>query len=347
MTFSHKAISRAATALLFGAAGLAQAQSSVQTYGLLDMSAGQFQLAGDLKVKRAESGKMTTSFLGFRGTEDLGGGLKAKFQLEHFFLADTGTAGRFGADVFWARAAWVGLQGGFGTATLGRNDNLLFISSLAFNAFGGSFGYSPTIQQVFTPRSSMLPFYGDSGWSNSLAYTSPDLGGLTVRFLGGLGEGAAGARGRNVAGSVAYFSGPLGATALWQQVKHGSGLNGVGSPPVPAGFKDQTTYQVGVSYDLTVAKLYGQYTQTKTDANFDTKTRIYGLGAAVPIGAGKALVQYGNAESSSAVKRKNVILTAGYDYYLSKNTDVYAVYMNDKAKNSTGNTLAAGIRLRF
>ena len=347
MTSSNKVLTGAATALLIGSGGLAQAQSSVQTYGLLDMSVGQFQLAGEAKVKKAESGKMTTSFLGFRGTEDLGGGLKAKFQLEHFFLADTGTAGRFGADVFWARAAWVGLQGSFGQVTLGRNDNLVFVSSLAFNAFGGSFGYSPTIQQVFTPRSGMLPFYGDSGWSNSIAYSGPKLGGLSFNFLGGLGEGAVGARGRNVSGSVNYAAGPLAATAVWQQVKHGAGLNGVSSPPVPAGFVSQTTYQFGVSYDLTVAKLFGQYGQVRTDANFDTKTTLYGVGASVPLGGGKALVQYGNAEAKSAIKRKNAILTLGYDYNLSKSTDVYAVFMNDKAQNKTGNTYAAGIRLRF
>lgn len=333
-----------ATAFGIGLAASAQAQSSAQVYGLMDMSAGQFQLSNADKVWRADSGNMTTSFLGFKGTEDLGGGLKARFQFEHFLRLDAGAAGRFNTDVFWARSAWVGLQGSFGSVSLGRNTTPLFVSTLVFNAIGDSFGFSPSIRQVFTPSTGlgMLPFYGDTGWSNSLAYNSPSFSGLSVNLLANLGEGAAGATGKNLGGNVLYFGGPFSGTFAFQQVKNGA----FGAP---AGWEKTNTWQLGGAYDLGVAKLFAQLTNVKTTAAVDTSTKIYGVGASVPIGAGKLLAQYGNAKADlGAVENTHKVLTVGYDYNLSKNTDVYAILMNDKVTDfDAGNTIAAGIRLRF
>jgi predicted porin len=332
-------------ALFAGAPGLAQAQSSVSAYGLIDMSVGQYEgIGAPPKVWRAQSGNMTTSFLGFKGTEDLGGGLKGVFAIEHFLRADTGDAGRFNGDAFWARNAYVGLSGAFGTTKLGRNTTPLFVSTLIFNAVGDSFGFSPSIRQLFTPATGagMLPFFGDTGWNNSLAYSSPNFGGLSLNLMGNLGEGAASATGRNMGANVLYFGGPFAATVAAQQVKNGA----FGAP---AGWKSQDTVQLGLSYDLSVVKLFGQYTMVKTKATLDTDTKIYGIGAAVPIGAGKALLQYGNAKADlGATEVVNKTLTVGYDYNLSKNTDVYAVIMNDKATAlDAGTSVAAGIRLRF
>ena len=333
----------AATAL--GLAGTAQAQSSVSAYGLIDMSVGQYQNTGSsTKLWRAQSGNMTTSFLGFKGTEDLGGGLKGVFAIEHFLRADTGDAGRFNGDAFWARSAYVGLSGAFGTTKLGRNTTPLFVSTLIFNAIGDSFGYSPSIRQLFTPNTGagMLAFYGDTGWNNSLAYNSPNFSGLSLNLIGNLGEGAASATGRNMGANVLYFGGPLAATVAAQQVKNGA----FGTP---AGWKSQDTVQVGLSYDLSVVKLFGQYTLAKTKATLDTETAIYGIGASVPIGAGKALLQYGNATAEyGTTEVVNKTLTVGYDYNLSKNTDVYAIFVNDKATAlDAGNSFGVGVRLRF
>ncbi len=334
----------AAIALGLGLASAAEAQSSVSLYGLMDMSAGRFQDAGTQKVWKADSGNMTTSFIGFKGTEDLGGGLKAQFQIEHFLRADVGAAGRFDGDAFWARNAFIGLQGAFGSTSLGRNTTPLFVSTLIFNAVGDSFAFSPSIRQVLTPNTSlgMLPFFGDTGWSNSVAYNSPNYGGASFNLLANLGEGAAGATGKNLSGNMLYFGGPIAATAVWQQVKNGA----FGTP---AGWRSQDTWQFGGSYDLQVARLFAQYTRVKTKASANTDTRIYGFGATIPVGAGKVLAQYGSARADlGATETTNKTLTVGYDYNLSKNTDVYAILMNDKVTAaSTGNTIAAGIRLRY
>lgn len=319
-------------------AGAAHAQSSVSVYGLMDASVGQFQPAGSEKVWRAESGTMTTSFLGFKGTEDLGGGLKARFLIEHFLRLDSGSAGRFGADTFWARSAFVGLQGSFGSAQIGRNTTPLFVATLAFNPFGDSFGFAPSIRHWYAGGVGALA--GDSGWSNSLAYVSPKFGGFSLSLLGNLGEGAAGATGKNTSFSASYGGGPFGATLAWQQVKNGG---------LPAGADKQDAWQLGAAYDLGVARLFAQAGAVKTDTAVDVQTRLYQLGASVPVGAGKLLASFGKARQEvGAASSTRKTFTVGYDYYLSKSTDVYAVLMNDKATNlSTGNTAAVGLRLRF
>ena len=116
---NHKtlAVLAAATALC----GPVLAQSNVQLTGLLDMYAGAKRMAGDAgRASVLNSGGMTTSWYGFKGAEDLGGGLKAQFALTAFLQADTGTPGRFGGDPYFSRDANVGLSGGFGTVSLGR-----------------------------------------------------------------------------------------------------------------------------------------------------------------------------------------------------------------------------------
>jgi predicted porin len=328
-------------------AGAAHAQG-VQLYGLIDMSAGRFQPSGGPSVWRADNGGMTTSFIGFKGSDDLGGGIRAKFAFEHFLRADTGQAGRFGGDAFWARDAYIGLSGAFGASVLGRNTTPLFVSTLLFNAFGDSYAFSPTIRLLFTPR--LLPFYGDSGWDNSIFYTSPDNDGLTYNLIANLGEGAPGATGKNMGFNLLYDKGPLAATLVWQRVKNGAGISPTSSSTaLPSGFNNQQAWQVGASYDLGVAKLYGQYTQVRTRADDNTTTKLWSVGASVPLGPGRALAQYGSATATvAATEPRHNILSLGYDWFLSRRTDLYGVYMHDKLTGQpAGHTLAGGLRLRF
>jgi predicted porin len=324
------------------------AQSTVQVYGLIDASVGQFQNAGGLKIKRLDSGNLSTSYLGFKGSEDLGGGLRAGFTLESFLLVDSGGASRVpGVDAFWARNANLSLSGGFGTLKLGRQGPPLFVSTLIFNPFGDSFGFSPSIRQWYnSPQGT--PLVGDSGWNNAIGYSTPNMGGLSANLLVSAGEGAATAKGRNLGGNVLYFGGPVALSAAWQNVK-AQGTLGRGISAFP-GYKDQTAYQFGGSYDLGVVKAFGQYGVIKTSANTNVKVTNYQAGVSVPIGAGKLLASYG--KSSLAVvatpDKTSQTLTLGYDHNLSKRTDVYAIYMSDKyTALSSGTTFAVGVRHTF
>ena len=336
-----------AAALLSCAAISAHAQSSVKVYGLMDLNVGQFQAAGATKTWQVSNGDFSTSFLGFGGKEDLGGGLYASFALESFFRPDTGRSGRVAvdvaprSDVFWARAANLTLGGGFGSVKIGRQTTTMFISSLIFNPFGDSFGFSPTIRHYYTSA-----LIGDSGWSNAVSYQTPNFSGFSATLQGSLGEGASKSVGKNFGGNALYFAGPFAATVAFQKVK--SDYDFRFSTTLPAGFQDQTAWQVGASYDLGVAKLFGQLGKTETDATVDTTGKIFQLGASVPLAGGKVLASYGNLKYTGGRTGTSKTTTIGYDYNLSKRTDVYAVYVNDKFTNlRTGNTFAVGIRHTF
>lgn len=336
-------------AVLLALAPAAQAQSAVQIGGLLDLSVGQFQVAGGGKFRRLDSGNMSTSYWGVRVSEDLGGGIKAIGTLEGFLLVDTGQTGRVaGVDATWARNAFVGLTGGFGTLKLGRSGPPLFVSTLVFNAYGDSFGYSPSIRQYFAAPYG-TPVVGDTGWNNAIAYNSPNFAGFSANVLFAAGEKAATATGNNIGANVMYFNGPVGVTAAWQNVK-AQGVLGRAISAFP-GFVDQTAYQVGASYDLKVAKLFAQLGRVKTDANADVTTDNAHFSASVPIGSGAILAAVGRSKIETqgvSGDRKSTMSTVGYNHKLSKRTEVYGLYMNDRfTALKNGNTLAFGLKHVF
>jgi predicted porin len=342
MTRFSRHLSGAPLSLAFAAAAAALpcgafAQSNVTLYGLVDGSVGQFQNAGQPKIKKQQSGNMTTSFIAFKGSEDLGGGLKAMFNLESFIGADSGQVLGRTPTTFWDRQSNVGLGGSFGSIFLGNNTTDLFIQGLSYNPFASSMAFSPTMRHMFSA-------YGTAGggatsWLNSVQYFSPTIGGLNFGLQGAAGEGTGKS---SWAGSASYSGGPLSVGAVYQRYRYGA------SPT------DRATWDVGGTYDFGPVKLYAQYGKTEeklTATQFDAK--FYQVGAKVPIGAGAILASYGQDKYDSqsigaGTDYTNKLFSAGYDYFLSKRTDLYAVYMLDKTTNlSNGNTFVAGMRHRF
>ncbi len=330
----------AASGALLGAAN-AGAQTAV-VYGLLDASGARVKPVGGHSMYELDSGNLTRSFLGFRGSEDLGGGLRAVFRLESYVRVDAGAAGRNTGDGFWSRESSVGLSGAFGTSVLGRNPSPLYLTTIAFNPFGEGFGFSPATRQYFGERGVML---GDTRWNNSISYTNNTTDApLRINFAANLPE--EGVRtpppGRNFGASVSYITGPFAATVAVERIEN--------SPlGIPAGFHRQTAVQVGATYDFTFVRVYGQAGRVKTDATLDEKTTIYQLGAAVPIGTGLILASYGQSHTKSSLAgTTDRTASIGYDYFLSKNTDIYVAALHEKLSFvSTGNSLAGGMRLRF
>ena len=309
-------------------------------YGLFDVAAGRFQAPGMTRVLALESGAMEHSFIGIRGGDDLGGGLYARFGLETYVRLNAGTIGRTPADPFWGRAAYVGFQGQFGTSVLGRLPTPLYNVTRQFNPLDESYGFSPAIRQWY--QGTIL---GDSHWNNSVGYSSPEPdggSGWTWQIQYNAKDTAPGAQGNNVGGSLLYASGPLLVGGAFQRVRNGLDA-------VPPGFAKQTAYQIGMSYETRLVRLYGQGGSVKTSATTGVRTHLYQLGAAAPIGLGFALASYGHANTetdmSSSLRRT---FSVGYDYFLSKNTDVYALAMNDRVTGySSANSVATGLRLRF
>jgi predicted porin len=112
------------------------------------------------------------------------------------------------------------------------------------------------------------------------------------------------------------------------------------------GTADQKNLLIGASYDFGLYKIFAQYGGTNDDTGKE-KYRIFQLGTSIKVGQGYILGSYGEQHLKNMdVKVKD--LTLGYDHFLSKRTDVYAIYMYDKLTNkSVGNTFAFGIRHVF
>lgn len=329
-----------------GACMHANAQSSAQVMGLLDAYAGSMRMAGDPGSKSVvNSGGMTTSWWGFKGSEDLGGGLKASFALTSFMQADTGVLGRFTGDTPFARDANVSLSGGFGALTIGRGLAPNFLPTVIFNPLGDSFTFSPLVLHANVPLFNGTGWGAttpsDTGWSNELIYSTPDFSGLKANLHYQFGEVTNNAAKKNVGVNLLYFSGPFAATAFYERDQM--------SNPVPAVFAAGATkkdWMVGASYDFSAVKVYGTYGRATSDATV-LASKTLSLGASIPLGAGSILL--GTARTNvSPVDTKRTTTTIGYDYFFSKQTDVYAMLMHDSITSFTsGTSFGVGIRKRF
>lgn len=361
MKSNNKIFVRCAIAAALSAAFVApaMAQTSVTVTGLVDNFVGTMKNSGDAStIRQVGSGGLTTSWIGFKATEDLGGGLKAKMNLTSFLRTDTGEFGRFAGDTLYSRDANVGLTGGFGGISLGRDLAPNFLPTVLFNPFGDSFQFSPLILHADVPtgpfgaRTWANSLAGDTGWSNEIIYTTPDFGGLTANFHYQLGQVAGNTGKKNIGANALYFHGPLALTAFYQRVQVNNPLD-AGTPTSivqtvgALNATEQKVYFVGGSYDFKVVKVFATYDRASHDVDLTDKT--WSLGASVPLGNGKILAGWADTKRSGTgldVKRDTV--TVGYDYDLSKRTDLYAMVMNDKVTNlSSANSVGLGIRHRF
>ena len=346
-----------ALAAALACSGAAYAQSNVQLTGLVDMYAGSMKAPGGERSGQVGSGGMTTSWWGLKGTEDLGSGLKADFNLTAFFRADTGDMTRgIPSDTFFSRDANVGLSGSFGRVGLGRDKAPNFLPTILSNPFGDSFVVSPLVLHANVPNfaagwtNAQTTTGTDTGWSNQIIYSTPSFGGLKANVHYQFGEQTAqGKRGKkNVGANVLYGAGPLSLVAFYERVQI--------AKPTGIDVQDtKTDWMVGGNYNFNVVKLYGTYGQAKIKAQtlpVDVKNTTYSLGLDVPVttaGTIKAAAAHTKSEVGTA-EGKRTTFTVGYDHFLSKRTDVYGAVMYDRIKfadSKSGTSVVAGIRHRF
>ena len=351
--------------LLLGLAGPACAQGSVTMFGLLDANVGRYKGAAagvtpsDAAIYRQDASGLSTSYFGFRGTEDLGDGLTAFFELQSFMRNDAGLPGRndaicagppppapacsavnVAADPFWSKAAFIGLASNtLGRVRLGQMTTAIFISSTSTNAFGDSTTFSPINLLTFIGS----PLAGGTGWTNSIAYDSPNLGGFAVNLQKSLSEGP---NGGNVGGRVNYTGGPLVVSLAHTNVKKD-----------PVTFSDGTTRNntkntlAGIGYDFQVVRVFahvgrirsdGSGTPTAADNNITHK--IWDLSVLVPVGVGRVMLGYGVRKGDEAFASERSLASAGYAHSLSKRTDLYALARSDK--NRAAGTTAPAVQAK-
>lgn len=341
-----------ALAALAAAAGAAQAQSSLKVYGLVDMGLGSFEGAHDkgasTRTTEVRSGAMTTSFIGFAGVEDLGGGLKAEFTLESFIAVDSGQTLNNNAGNFWGRASNIALSGGFGKVALGQYDNPLFTSGYTYNPFGSSMSFSPTMRHFSYLGQTPIARAGvgfDTGWVNSVTYESPNFSGLSFVAQAALKEATGSANKNSYTAAATYAAGPFAATLTY--VKGGRTTQ----PSLTAYTANEKLWNLGASYDFGFLKAFGQYTAIKDTTAAEVKDKIFQLGVSVPVTDKAAvLASFGQLKNKTAadVSTKDEVFSLGYDYTLSKRTDVYGVFSNHRVTSlQSGQSLAVGIRHNF
>lgn len=335
----NRSILAAAAVAALTCGTVAQAQTAV-LYGLIDASGSHVKPLGGDGRWQLDNGNLARSYLGFRGSEDLGGGLRAVYKLESYLRVDTGSAGRSDGDAFFAREASVGLSGAFGTTVLGRNPSPLWLSTINFNPFGESIGFSPSVRQYFGGA-----VLGDTRWNNSISYNNNASDApLRINVAANANETnpAASRGGHNLGGSISYITGPFAATLAGEVVRN----SGQALPP---GFESQNIIQAGATYDFSFVRVYGQIGRIKTGATLDSRTTLYQLGAAVPFGTSLILVGYGHSYAKTTLSGiTNRQASIAYDYFLSKNTDMYVAALYERQSFvSSGKSIATGVRLRF
>jgi len=359
---------------VFGAfAGAAQAQSSVTIYGIVDEGltyTSRAQTTGTNTGSQfaVNSGVIQGSRLGFKGTEDLGGGLSAIFALEAGFSADTGalsTSGTGGTSTLFRRKSYVGLGGGFGNVTVGRQTDFADTISAftSVNDFGGVTGtVGHNLDRLEGTRT-----------NNSVAYTTNNLNGFTGNLIYGFGETAGSTSDGQAFGLAGqYVNGPLGLGLNYYQSKAGTGVGTTADTGLlSSSTLAYTTYTAGqtaakvlnavASYQFGPARVYANYSLVKQPQNTAANLAIIGVTSTTTAtssalslaNAEKAQVfEIGTAYSLSAALKllasvdytkanfdgisntgKLTELNLGTDYSLSQRTDLYAFVSDLNAKN--------------
>jgi predicted porin len=333
----------------------AVAQADVKLYGSLDLSVGSFKNPGQKATTQVSSGNMMTSFIGFSGSEDLGGGLKAEFALESFLLPDTGNSSNVynNAGGFWGRGSNIALSGGFGKVAIGQYDNALFTYGYTYNPFGSSMVFSPTMRHYYSlgalgnngAQSGYAPggtasgaaIHADTGFVNSLTYETPVYSGFAGFLQWAPKESSTTGSKDSFTLGGSYNAGPLSVALAYASI-------GAAGPIATYGPIQKVT-ALGGSYDFGVAKAFAQYTAINNKTAADDK--IWQLGASVPVtAAGSALVSYGQDKKSNN-NGTDKIFSVGYDHNLSKRTDVYGALTNEKAGSKSATSFAVGIKHAF
>jgi predicted porin len=356
---------------VLAASGASFAQSNVTLYGKADIWFGQTSgsvTAGGVKVDVPsqtvlESGGIGGSRWGMKGTEDLGGGLKANFVLEQGFNIDTGAAGAAGSA--FSRYAYVGASGSFGEVRLGK-------VGTAYDDLHG------TNDNVWDSALSAIPWVGYTGTGNNeLYYALPAMGGFTGAVSYALGEDKTAT---TSAGSIASFNaqyaqGPFMVGYAYQKETSSTNVASGVAPgfnsklnkllgttnivyvPSPAGSTEKSSLFSG-SYDFGVAQLVGMYNKVDMDATAgNTATaKEYELGVNVPLSSAMML-QVGYGRSTVADPSGDVYtgksFAAGVAYNLSKRTFVYAGFNDTKYTASQvdaeikSDTYAIGVQHNF
>lgn len=317
---NKKLLALAVAAALVPAAAMADS-GNVTVYGSLHMSVeslnGNSGPAGSTDNQRETNVSSNSSYIGFKGNEDLGNGLKAIWQIESLVGMGDGSVSSLAT-----RNTFMGLSGGFGTAILGKHDTPLKIVGRKADLFGDQIGDSRNLISAGGATWDLRP-------DNVIAYISPTVGGMhgAIAYVTNVDAGAAESTSVTALSALGmYESGPLMAALGYE--KHNLSNMGTGA-------NDENTWRLTGGYNFGDVKLVALFQKVKDIGGGTTDRKTWGLGAAYKMGATTVKAQYYKADDVSGTSDTGANLIAvGADYSLSKRTTAYAAYArtnNDSA----------------
>jgi predicted porin len=329
--------------------------AAATVYGLAHMSVDSVS-----NVKKATGGTddnfgqvnvaSNSSRLGIKGSEDLGGGLKAVYQYETTIGWDGDTNGGTGG-MGTQRNTFVGLGGGFGTVLLGIHDTPLKMVGRKYDFFGDQVG---DFRNFTRANGTGLGF--DERPGNVIAYMTPTFSGVSAGVAYVNDENGSADKANFTTSTGTAYSNDTSAISAMLNYKvakfeaslayetHGKSFT---SAAAATADKNMSAVRLGASYDFGMVNVKGFYAnQDNLVAQDSVKARnIYGIGAGVKVGAaGTVKAQIGMAEKLSGVADSGATLYAvGYDHAMSKNTTAYAAYsMVDNQAEATFSAVGGG-----
>ena len=310
-----------ALAVLGAFSGVAAAQSSVTLFGIVDAAVRYTDNNGTKLTELTNSG-LASSRLGFRGVEDLGGGLKAGFWLESAIGNDDGSTN---ATRFWHRRTTISLMGDFGEVRLGRDLVPTFTGYADFDVFGtnGVADVGRLHTGVASAAAAQRPALDTLVRAdNMVSYFLPsNLGGFYGQVSVAAGEGTVGKK--YMGGRLGYAAGPLNVGGFYGQTES-------------TGDDDFKTGGIAAMYDFGAFKLNGIVSENKFRS---AKERHFTFGGSVPVGAGLIRASYTKVQGKGSIDGSDADQFAlGYVHNLSKRTALYTTYAlikNDGNANYT------------
>lgn len=331
------------------ASSAAFAQTNVQVYGVVDAAYVYQAVNGGSSDNKAEghgrdtnainAGQLAGSRIGFRGTEDLGNGLKALFVLEYALTNDVNHGiGYNGPTALNARQSYVGLQNNVGTLSLGRQYAPGYGASVAMDALVASPAFSNIdAGQAFIGAT--IRGATPARWNNAVNLTTATFGGFSAQAIYAMGETANElSNGEAYGVGLNYGIGGLAVKYVYQK----AALDYVGG----AASASQDEHFLGLSYDAKVVKVSASV-QTVDRGDDDSlrannpatarKGEVYQIGAVVPVGRGNIHTGLAFADRSSrdvaAYEGDLWSASVAYTYGLSKRTTLYTGYRYTDQKN--------------
>ncbi len=319
-----------ALAALATVSGVAAAQN-VTIYGAIDSGitkTSKTTAAGNSAKTELHNGGLSPSIIGFRGTEDLGGGLKATFNLESHLAADTGAGGTTWGGLF-GRQANIGVTSSAGTVTLGKQFSPAVLAFAATDPRGLKETYSGLITWLYSQKPTVTTgtasTYGDIFMANAVSY-STNVAGVNLGLAHSFGE-AAGDNSRNTSSAVGATYSTSGLTlSLAAQNTNGDNAN--------HNVNKNKRQTAGVAYT------YGPVTVKANYLNVDVynssgvkggelQTKGYGVNYAVNA-KNTLTVAYYDSENKKVVNNTSKTWIVSDDYALSKRTTLYALVAGNK-----------------